>query len=43
MLVRDAVAHRAAFEVGPSYLATVERGILAEPLGFAGLGIDLSH
>lgn len=42
-LVRDAGAHRATFSMAPSYLAPTGRGILPQPLEFAGLGLDLSR
>jgi glutamate/tyrosine decarboxylase-like PLP-dependent enzyme len=43
VLVRDPAAHRAAFELTPSYLAPSGRGIAPGPLLFSHLGIDLSR
>lgn len=43
LLVRDAAAHRAAFALGASYLATTDRGPIAGGLPFADRGLDLSR
>ncbi len=43
VLVRDEAAHRAAFELVPSYLAPAGRGVAPEVLMFAQLGVDLSR
>jgi glutamate/tyrosine decarboxylase-like PLP-dependent enzyme len=43
VLVRDAAAHRATFELTPSYLAPLGRGIAPEPFPFPALGLDLSR
>jgi aromatic-L-amino-acid/L-tryptophan decarboxylase len=43
VLVRDAAAHRAAFASSASYLATLERGVIAGGLPFADRGIDLTR
>ncbi|MHB1033425.1 MAG: pyridoxal phosphate-dependent decarboxylase family protein [Pirellulales bacterium] len=42
-LVRDAECHRQTFAVAPAYLTAARRGILAEPMVFADLGLDLSR
>jgi glutamate/tyrosine decarboxylase-like PLP-dependent enzyme len=42
-LVRDPECHRQAFAVTPAYLTAARRGILAEPMVFADLGLDLSR
>lgn len=42
-LVRDPELHRQAFAVTPPYLTAARRGILAEPMIFAELGLDLSR
>ncbi|HVE80051.1 MAG TPA: pyridoxal-dependent decarboxylase [Gemmatimonadaceae bacterium] len=43
VLVRDADAHRATFELVPNYLAPTGRGVAPESLPFAQLGLDLSR
>lgn len=43
LLVRDAAAHREAFEINASYLALHERGIISGPYNFNHLGIELSR
>lgn len=43
VLVRDPAAHRAAFELTPSYLAPTGRGIAPGHLLFSHLGVDLSR
>ncbi|HYO53943.1 pyridoxal phosphate-dependent decarboxylase family protein [Archangium sp.] len=43
VLVRDAEVHRAAFASSASYLATLERGVIAGGLPFADRGIDLTR
>ena len=42
-LVRDPVAHRAAFSLAPDYLKPTDRGLAVESLAFADLGIQLSR
>jgi glutamate/tyrosine decarboxylase-like PLP-dependent enzyme len=42
-LVRDPECHRQTFAVAPAYLTAARRGILAEPMVFADLGLDLSR
>lgn len=42
-LVRDVHAQQETFTVNPSYLESTGRGIAAEPMTFASLGIDLSR
>ncbi|MHB0955485.1 MAG: pyridoxal phosphate-dependent decarboxylase family protein [Pirellulaceae bacterium] len=42
-LVRDPERHRQTFAVAPAYLTAARRGILAEPMIFADLGLDLSR
>lgn len=43
VLVRDARAHREAFAMSASYLASQERGVIAGGLPFADLGVELSR
>jgi aromatic-L-amino-acid/L-tryptophan decarboxylase len=43
VLVRDAQAHREAFALAPSYLASAQRGIAVETTFFADLGLQLSR
>jgi aromatic-L-amino-acid/L-tryptophan decarboxylase len=43
LLVKDAAAHKAAFEINASYLAHHERGIISGPHNFNHLGIELSR
>lgn len=43
LLVRDAAAHKDAFEINASYLALHERGIISGPYNFNHLGIELSR
>jgi glutamate/tyrosine decarboxylase-like PLP-dependent enzyme len=43
LLVRDAAAHKEAFEINASYLALHERGIISGPYNFNHLGIELSR
>lgn len=42
-LVRDPEKHRDTFALSPAYLASTRRGILAEPMRFADLGLDLTR
>ncbi len=42
-LVRDPERHRQTFAVAPAYLTAARRGILAEPMVFADLGLDLTR
>lgn len=42
-LVRDPDWHQQTFAVAPAYLMAGRRGILAEPMVFADLGLDLSR
>lgn len=43
VLVRDAAAHRAAFTLTPAYLASFERGVLANAPFMADFGPELSR
>jgi aromatic-L-amino-acid decarboxylase len=43
VLVRDGALHRAAFASSASYLATMDRGVIAGGLPFANLGVDLTR
>lgn len=43
VLVRDAEAHKAAFAGSATYLATMDRGVMAGGLTFADRGIDLTR
>lgn len=43
VLVKDQVAHRAAFASAPAYLRAAAGGISVDPLYFADLGIQLSR
>jgi len=43
LLVRDAVAHKEAFEINANYLAHHERGVISGPHNFNHLGIELSR
>ena len=43
LLVRNAQAHKEAFEINASYLAHHERGIISGPNNFNHLGIELSR
>jgi glutamate/tyrosine decarboxylase-like PLP-dependent enzyme len=42
-LVREPEKHRETFALAPAYLASACRGILAEPMRFADLGLDLTR
>lgn len=42
-LVRDPERHKETFSLSPAYLASPRRGILAEPMQFADLGLDLTR
>jgi glutamate/tyrosine decarboxylase-like PLP-dependent enzyme len=43
LLVRDAQAHKEAFEINANYLAHHERGVISGPNNFNHLGIELSR
>lgn len=43
LLVRDAAAHRAAFQVGASYVTDLERGVAHDAMRYADLGPQLTR